>query len=70
MKCKKMELKEEPYMVIGAFASEAYKTFATSRKAREVVRILAKADMDILESNKNIRYSGVESIFFKRKRLT
>lgn len=47
MKCKKMELKEEPYMVIGAFASEAYKTFATSRKAREAVRILAKADMDM-----------------------
>ena len=34
-------------MVIGAFASEAYKTFATSRKAREAVRILAKADMDM-----------------------
>ena len=47
MKCKKMELKEEPYIVIGAFASEAYKTFATSRKAREAVRILAKADMDM-----------------------
>ena len=47
MKYKKMELKEEPYMVIGAFASETYKTFATSRKAREAVRILAKADMDM-----------------------
>ena len=28
---------------------------------------VAKADMDILESNKNIRYSGVESIFLRGK---
>ena len=42
-----MELKEEPYMVIGAFAPEAYKTVATSRKARAAARVLAKADMDM-----------------------
>lgn len=49
-KAKKMELKEEPYKVIGAFASDAYKTFATSRKAREAVKILAKADIDMKSS--------------------
>lgn len=46
-KAKKMELKEEPYRVIGAFASDAYKNLATSRKAREAVKILAKADIDM-----------------------
>ena len=49
-KAKKMELKEESYKVIGAFASDAYKTFATSRKAREAVKILAKADIDMKSS--------------------
>lgn len=46
-KCAKMELREEPYQAIGAFASEAYKTFATSRRAREAVKILAKVDRDM-----------------------
>ncbi len=47
LKCEKMELKSEPYLVIGAFTSEACKHLATSRKAREAIKILAKADMDM-----------------------
>ena len=46
--CAEIEATDDPYMTLGAFASSAYKKLELKqRKAPDMVRILAKADIDM-----------------------
>ena len=46
--CAEIETTDDPYMTLGAFASSAYKKLELKqRKAPDMVRILAKADIDM-----------------------
>ena len=46
--CAEVETTDDPYMTLGAFASSAYKKLEMrQRKAVEIIKILAKADLDM-----------------------
>ncbi len=46
--CAEIEITDDPYMTLGAFASSAYKKLELrQRNATEMIRILAKADLDM-----------------------
>lgn len=46
--CEEVETTDDPYMTLGAFASSAYKKLELrQKKATEMIKILAKADLDM-----------------------
>lgn len=46
--CEEVEMTDDPYMTLGAFASSAYKKLELrQKKAAEMIKILAKADLDM-----------------------
>lgn len=46
--CEEVEATDDPYMTLGAFASSAYKKLELrQKKATEMIKILAKADLDM-----------------------
>lgn len=46
--CEEVEMTDDPYMTLGAFASSAYKKLELrQKKATEMIKILAKADLDM-----------------------
>ena len=61
--CAEVEVTDDPYMTLGAFASSAYKKLELGqRRAPEIIHILAKADIDM-------KQTGIEAWTIVKKAL-